>query len=70
MDALLFFILLAVVTAAALYWIIRLAVHHGILDADLTRRDADRDVARADQASLAATVRDSRQAVPDPEDRP
>jgi hypothetical protein len=70
MDALLFPILLVLATAVALYWIIRLAVHHGVLDADRTRRDADRDVARGERTSLSATVRDSRHAVPDPEDRP
>lgn len=70
MDALLFFIFLVAATAAALYWIIRLAVRHAILDADLTRRDADRHVAGAKRASLSTTVRAARAAVPDPKDRP
>lgn len=70
MEALLYFIFWVLATAAGLYWIIRLAVRHAILDADLTRRDAHRDVAGAKQASLSKTVRDARAAVPDPEDRP
>ena len=41
MEAVLFFGVLWFLAACALYWIIRLAVHHGTRDADRSRRRAD-----------------------------
>jgi hypothetical protein len=69
MDALLVSLLLALLSALALYWIVRLAVHHGTLDADASRRTAERHADPDGRTSLRATVRDSQQAVPDPDDR-
>ncbi len=54
LEALVFFILLYAAAAFALYWIIRLAVRHGIEDS----RQIDR--ARASTAGVSATIRRQR----------
>ena len=72
MDALLFLVVVTLLAVLALYWVIRLAVRHALHDADRERRGAGADprhLDRAARAAYAAALRESRLAVPDPDDR-